>query len=252
MSRILFFDIETSPAMAYIWRCGKQYVDYNQIVEGEESRIICICWKWLDTNERGHVHWDLRDHSDASLLRKFTPIANSADIVMGHNIDNFDIKHVRTRIAINDIKEARWAENLTADTLKQYRRSFAFESNRLDSVARMLGEGQKNPMSFDDWVKVRNGDRESLDKMIKYCHKDVDLNIRVHKRLAPYIKTVEKERKLAKLSLTDYKVDHCTNCGSDNYTKYGVHQYRDEVYQKYMCRNCHTVFPRKKDLNNDN
>lgn len=242
--KIMFFDIETSPLQAYVWRTGKQYVDYNQVVEGSEVKIICICWKYLGDPKSYGLHWNTKTQSDAAMLKKFTKEANKADIVMGHNIDRFDIGHIRTRIALNDIKKARWAEGLTADTLKQYRRSFNLPSNRLDAVARMLGIGHKNPMSFDDWVAVMNGSKKALTKMMLYCHKDVDLNIKVHKRLSPYIKITNHEKKLMDVQSESHS--KCTECGSDQYIKYGTYNYKCKPFQRYLCRSCNTVFPKVK------
>ena len=50
--KILYFDIETTPLKAYIWRPGDQFVGQNQLVEGSElTDIICIGYCW-DNNGR--------------------------------------------------------------------------------------------------------------------------------------------------------------------------------------------------------
>ncbi len=38
--RVLYFDIETSPCLAYVWGCGKQYVGAQQIKK--DRKILSI------------------------------------------------------------------------------------------------------------------------------------------------------------------------------------------------------------------
>ena len=83
--RRLFFDIETSPNLALIWRPGhKISVSYNSIVR--ERAIICVAWKWEGERKIQSLTWDQKQ-DDAGLLRKFVPVMHEADEIVAHNGD---------------------------------------------------------------------------------------------------------------------------------------------------------------------
>jgi DNA-directed RNA polymerase subunit M/transcription elongation factor TFIIS len=76
----------------------------------------------------------------------------------------------------------------TIDTLKVARQAFRFNSNKLNYIADFLGIGQKIKTEFGLWKDiVLNKDKVAMDKMIKYCIKDVILLEQVFKALNSHI-----------------------------------------------------------------
>ena len=65
----LFFDIETSFNVGIFWRSG-----YNLSIQPEdiihERAIICVSWKWEDSEDVKTLSWD-KNQSDKKLLEKF-------------------------------------------------------------------------------------------------------------------------------------------------------------------------------------
>ena len=56
--KILFYDVETTPLKAYVWRCGKQVVNSTQLMPGANRYdIICIGYEWLHSREKGVLSW---------------------------------------------------------------------------------------------------------------------------------------------------------------------------------------------------
>ena len=206
--RRLYFDIETSPNIGLFWQAGyKQKIDYSNIIK--ERAIICICYKWEDDKEVYEVHWD-KKQDDKKLLIEFIKIANQADELVGHNGDNFDLKWIRTRCLFHGIE--MFPNYTTIDTLKISRSKFRFNSNRLNYIAQYLGIGQKIKTEFNLWKDiVLNKDAQAMDKMVKYCKKDVILLEKVHKHLNKHV-----------YNKTHYGVifgsdrGSCPECGSDN------------------------------------
>ncbi len=90
----LFFDIETSYMVARVWSTGKQYIRPAQLLN--HTAIICICYKWEGESETHSLTWN-KKQCDKTMLKKFVKVANSADEIIGHNGDNFDIKVFRAR-----------------------------------------------------------------------------------------------------------------------------------------------------------
>ena len=230
--RRLYFDIETSPNIGLFWQAGyKQKIDYSNIIK--ERAIICICYKWEDEKEVYEVHWD-KKQDDKKLLIEFIKIANQADELVGHNGDNFDLKWIRTRCLFHGIE--MFPNYTTIDTLKISRSKFRFNSNRLNYIAQYLGIGQKIKTEFNLWKDiVLNKDAQAMDKMVKYCKKDVILLEKVHKHLNKHV-----------YNKTHYGVAFgqdrgtCPECGSDelviNKRKTTASGLKKILYQ---CKECH-------------
>lgn len=166
----LFFDIETSPMIAYTWRVGyKINLDYENIVQ--DWRIICICYKWEGEEKVHELRWD-KNQCDKKMLQKFVQVLNEADEISAHNGDRFDIKKIRTRCVFHRIPIR--PKYRSFDTLKKARSSFNFNSNRLDYIAQFLGVGAKlKHEGFPMWVKCLEGDKKALDDMVEYCIMDI-------------------------------------------------------------------------------
>jgi len=203
----LFFDIETAPNIGLFWEAGyKKNIDYSNIIK--ERAIICICYKWEDAKEVGFLHWDSKQ-CDKKMLIKFVEIANEADELVGHNGDKFDLTWIRTRCLFHRIP--MFPNYTTIDTLKISRSKFKFNSNRLNYIAQFLGMGEKIKTEFSLWKDILlNKDKAAMDKMIKYCQKDVILLEKVFKELSVHIP-----------AKTHYGVifggdrGTCPECGSD-------------------------------------
>jgi DNA polymerase elongation subunit (family B) len=202
--RRLFFDIETSPNLALIWRPGyKVSVSYDNIVR--ERAIICVAWKWEGEREIKSLTWD-KKQNDAELLRKFVPIMYEADELVAHNGDRFDTPWIRTRCLKHGIEIS--PDFVSLDTLKLARSKFYFNSNRLDYIAQFLGLGKKRATGYDLWKSVvMDKDEVALDKMVAYCKNDVRILSRVWNKFMPYVP--------AKSSVARERVD-CPECGSKN------------------------------------
>lgn len=182
--RRLFFDIEVSPNVGLFWTAGfKQQISPENIIT--ERAIICICYKWEDEREVYSVNWDSKQN-DKKLLTEFVKIANQASELVGHNGDKFDLAWIRTRCLFHGIE--MFPHYTTIDTLKISRAKFKFNSNKLNYIATFLGIGQKIKTEFGLWKDIVLGHNAiAMDKMIKYCKKDVILLEKVYKLLQGHI-----------------------------------------------------------------
>jgi DNA polymerase elongation subunit (family B) len=180
LRRRLFFDIETSPNLGMFFEAGyKKNIGYESIIK--ERAIICICYKWEDEKEVNFLTWD-NNQCDKKMLQKFIDIANSADELIGHNIDKFDLAWVRTRCLFHKIP--MFPSYITIDTLKISRSKFRFNSNKLDYISKLLGVGKKIKTEFAMWSNILlNKDKVAMDKMVKYCKMDVIILEKVFKQL---------------------------------------------------------------------
>ena len=178
--RRLFFDIETSPNIGMFWEAGfKKRIDYDNILE--ERKIICICWKFEDEKQVSALTWDSKQN-DKKMLIDFIKVLNTADEVVGHNGDRFDLPWLRTRCLFHRIEMFPFYQ--TIDTLKTSRARFKFNSNRLNYIANYLGFGGKIKTEFKLWKDiVLHKNQKALESMVKYCKKDVALLEKVYKEM---------------------------------------------------------------------
>lgn len=182
--RRLFFDIEVSFNICAVWSVGhKISVGYENIIK--ERAIICICYKWEGEKKVSWLTWD-KDQNDKTMLEKFIKVANTADEIVGHNSDKFDIKWIRTRCLLHRVPMLPSYQSI--DTLKAARNGFRFNSNRLDYISQFLGGTGKIKTSYDWWLKITlENCKKSLAKMVRYCKKDVIELERIHKHLNAYL-----------------------------------------------------------------
>lgn len=232
--RRLFFDIETSPNIGLFWEAGyKKNIDVSNIIQ--ERAIICICYKWEEEKEVYSLNWDAKQN-DKTMLQKFILVANQANELVGHNGDKFDLAWIRTRCLFHHIE--MFPKYTTIDTLKVARSKFRFNSNRLNYIADFLGIGQKIKTEYSLWKDILlKRDKVAMEKMIKYCKKDVTLLEQVFKALNNHIE-----------SKTHYGVifgqdkGSCPECGSDDII---VNQRRTTALGvkkiQYICKTCHKM-----------
>jgi len=234
--RIMFFDIETKPVKAWIWRTGKQYVPHNMIVDGEHFDIICICWKWLGEKKVHALDWG-KSQNSKNMMKKFIKELESADVVIAQNGDAFDVKYVNTLALLHGLPPVAWPT--TEDTRKMIRRHFYVTSSSLKYMSELLLEGDtKDRMQFQDWIDiVEDKDQKALDKMIKYCKKDVALTERVWKTIQPYV-TPRVNRSL----LVRGHKHGCPQCGHEHASKWGLRHTTTGSWQRLKCKSCFHVW----------
>lgn len=146
--------------------------------------------------------WDSKQ-DDKKMLREFVEIANTADELVGHNGDKFDLAWIRTRCLFHRIP--MFPDYISVDTLKVARSKFRFNSNRLNYIGKFLGLGEKLHTGFDLWKNIVNNKcQTSMNKMVRYCKQDVNLLESIFLVMKNHIK--------AKVHVTGEGVD-CPECG---------------------------------------
>lgn len=230
----LFFDIEVSPNVVYTWNIGYDLnISHDSIIK--ERAIICICYKYEGDPKVHSLIWD--KGNDKKMLQEFSKILNTADEVIGHNGDNYDIKWVRTRCIYHGISIIPDIQSL--DTLKLSRRGFRFNSNKLDYIASFLGLGHKmDTGGFSLWKEVMEGKKASLTKMVDYCKKDVTLLEQVFQKLNPF--TISKTH--VALHQGGKSCD-CPNCASPRTISNGLRIMSSGAKKRRLqCLNCGKYF----------
>lgn len=239
--RILIFDLETSPELSYHF--GRYQVNINDVFNIQPSYLLSFSAKWLGEPEIITVglpyydDYDPQKLSDKRLCQDLHNLLSEADIVVAHNLKRFDWKVAQTRFLLNDLSPI--SPTKLVDTLLIARSQFRFPTNKLDTLARQLGVGEKLQHSGASlWLGCLENNEDDWKMMLDYNTVDVEVLESVYLKLRPYDKQhpnvavyyEDNHRRCVccgskRLVLTDKKsftgtsefdVYQCGNCGKHN------------------------------------
>jgi hypothetical protein len=241
--KILLLDIETAPLKGYMWRLWKQDIYIDQIIS--EWFMLSFAGKWLLEpgvfSQRLTGEEALRE-DDSRIVETLWHLLNEADVVIGHNCEQFDIPRIKTRFLLNDLPPTTYYQQI--DTKKVAKSQFGFSSNKLDFLARMFGIDCKMDTEFELWVKCMNGDDEALKYMEIYNRHDVEILEEVYIHLRPFIKAHPNYN-----LYIDSDVPVCPNCGH-NHLEFAGYYYFTQTgkYKNYRCTKCGALARDRKSV----
>lgn len=228
MPKIACFDIELSPNLAWVWGAYEQ----NAIGDFEkEFELLSFAYQWLG-QKKIHVkaRCDYKDDSDKALTEDLWALFHEADILIGHNVDRFDVRKANQRFLFHQLTPP--SHFRTVDTLKIYKKHFADNKNGLDYICRKHGLGKKTDQKYGDlWLRCIRGDKRAWRLLKKYNQEDVRINMKLYKFLLPWI---DNHPNLA----TMLEQPGCPNCGSTDYSSDGYRFAQQVKYQRRICRSC--------------
>jgi len=233
-SKVLLIDIETAPALGYVW--GKWQQD---VIQFERPWfILCYAYKWLDEKTIKSVAlpdfpgYKKNRHDDKKLVESLHKLLEQADVVIAHNGDAFDIKKINSRLLVHKLPPPK--PFATVDTLKILRRRFGFLSNRLNDIGIDLGVGKKAPISgFNTWKGAMDGDLVSWRTMRDYNKQDIVLLERVYKEIRPWALPSQH----INLNLLSGH-DNCPACQSTKLQARGTYTTISAKHQRFQCTDC--------------
>jgi DNA polymerase elongation subunit (family B) len=229
--RILVWDIETTDFKAnfghmLMWAgkfIGEDHVHYARIddssffKQGDPTTMI----------------------DDSEIVQAIVELVDSADAIVHHYGDRFDLRFVNTRALVNGIIPPH--PPTTIDTWKVARSNLAMTSNRLATLAETFcsEDNQKSGLSKDQWKLAGMGHRPTLDKMLDYCIQDVMSTEELYLALRPVIRNhpyigpsgTREDRRL-----------QCPTCGSMSTVGHGVRRTKCFEVSRRRCTNCGSAF----------
>lgn len=241
-NRILILDVErvagiTQQAWWERRDLQKRYIHHETVVR--EPRTTIVCAKWYDSTDIICLaEWDKGGR--ARFLKDVHALMASADIIVGHNLDNADIPWLEGDLYFPRIGH-KHRPNLpplppfkTVDTLKVARRfksGVAFKS--LNALCQILGIPAKTDVyDRDAMERAVRGSVEDRERLTEYCAGDVVATQGLYDWLRPHIKNhpalfVDGEDKLTT----------CNRCGGE--TELTARRYVASVLS-YSMRKCLT------------
>lgn len=232
--KVLLIDIETSPIEAFVWSLHDQNVSLPQVKT--DWNILSWCAKWL--GEKGVFYQDLsakkNKRDDRPLLKKIWELLDEADIVIGQNSNDFDLKKLNARFIQNRMQPPNNFKKI--DTLKLARKHFGFTSNKLAHLTDILCTKykkleHKDFPGLDMWKECLSGNPKAWASMKKYNIHDVLSLEELYTKLIPWDSSVN-------FTLYDNSPTHTCSCGSIKIHKKGYSYTSVGVYQRYRCMDC--------------
>lgn len=230
--RKVYLDIENAPNLGFTW--GKYEQDVIEFAK--EWYIISFAYKFEGKSTQVRALPDYKTYSkdktdDRELVAELWKVLDSADIIIGHNIDRFDIRKINARFLYHGLPLP--SSYKTVDTLKVARKMFLLNSNKLDHVAKLLKIGTKvDTGGFSLWVQCMAGVKSAWSQMKKYNKHDVDLTETVYKKFRPFIANHPNE------NIYNGTTNHCPSCHSNHLQARGYAITSVGKYQRYQCQDC--------------
>ena len=229
-NKILFFDIETSPILGYVWQLRE--TDVLKIVKS--WKLLCFSYKWIDSKVKTvslpqFKNYKKDKEDDSAIVKELWNLFNEADIIIAHNGDKFDIKKSYAKFSEHNLPPPEPFR--TVDTLKVARRYFKFDSNRLDALGDYLELGRKiQTGGIELWLEVIAGDKQAWRKMERYNRQDVALLEKVYLKLRPFMNNHP--------NLSIFNGYSCPICGGKDLQRRGFSISTTGKRQRMQCTDC--------------
>ena len=227
--KILFYDIETAPGLAYMWRANTEYINMDMTIH--ETFMLGWSAKWADDDTMHSAVLtgaEALAQNDDRIVLELADLVREADFVVAHNIDQFDLPMLNNRVML--LGQEPLPPVRTIDTKKLSQRSFRLIHNKLDYLARELGLGEKIRTEFEWWAQCYHGNEEYLAMMQDYNKHDVVLLEEIFWRIYPYVRGLPK---LVVATVPGELI--CQYCGSGDVQKRGTVENNATTYQRYQC-----------------
>jgi DNA polymerase elongation subunit (family B) len=236
--RILVFDIETAPMVAYVWGRRDINVALNQIKR--EWSIIAWSAKWLGDPPSKVMYRDARHskhiENDREILLPLWKLLDEADIVITQNGQSFDSPKLNARFIMHGMKPPSPYRHL--DTYRIVRRVAGFTSNKLEYLTEKLCTKYRKikHVKFPGqslWTECLAGNIKAWNAMKEYNIHDVLSTEELYMKLRAWV-----TNSMPHAHLVLGKMMKCTSCGSFQLRRKGSEMTKKGPMQKYQCQSC--------------
>lgn len=230
-NKLLVLDIETRPALAYIWRMFDENIGLEQLVQ--PSEIISVGAKWYGQPEVFYsdvryvkgIEVNLKDRP--RMMRMVHGLWSQADAIITFNGDKFDLRKLMGEFVRAGLDPPPPVASID---VRKTTSAMGFTSGKLAHVGPLLGCGDKiDTGGFKLWADYLEGIPEAREAMKTYNRQDVELLEALYTKVRPYIKTHP---------YIGNKAEQCPVCDSANIQSRGVRRTRLFWVTRTHCQEC--------------
>ena len=227
------FDIERMKGTAQVefWDLG----DYKNRRLSHETvtewpRTICTAWNWYGEDEI-HFAAEWSKSGREGMLTQMWEAVDQADIIVGHNIQGFDVKKLNSEW--RDVGMVPPSTYKIVDTLRETRKHFGDESKTLDALNKRLGIPAKtDKYDVELAKKALAGDRVAQLQIQAYNEGDIVASLELYDRIRGWMPNHPH------LGLYSGEEFCCNQCGSNSLTRNGTTLANQITYILYRCDTC--------------
>lgn len=146
MSRVLYFDFETTPIVGWGWQMWNKGAAFFHVMQ--DVQIMSVAWTWSDDPKiycmslpdfKGYRP-GIFNVNDKKLVKAFMEVFQKADYVVAQNGFGFDFTLWRTRLLIHGLQPHHEPKELDP---KRWASKFKLTSKSQDNISRQLGTTMK-------------------------------------------------------------------------------------------------------------
>lgn len=228
--KVLVFDVETAPTLAFVWGLREENIGLNQIKN--DWHIIAWAAKWLGDPESKVMYMDQRGaknvEDDRPLLIAMWKLLDEADIVVTQNGRRFDSPKLNARFILNGMPPPSPYKHL--DTYQIARNAAKFTSNKLEYLTDKLCTKYKKLAhskfpGFSLWKECLKGNLNAWNEMKKYNKHDVLATEELYIKLRAWAPVNAAK---------PFEGSPCGVCGADKLAKQGIRG----KFQRVVCNGC--------------
>lgn len=241
--RILYFDIESVGLEVKTYSLKNDYISPKNVLK--DWSLLSYAASFESDPEKffyldSRFTEDKRD--DRQLVEGLHDLLLNSDIVVGHNVDKFDLKKFNTKATKYGLEPLR--KLITYDTLKIARKYLAVTSNSLWYLANFFGlenrKSEHGKFPGDKlWDECMAGNIEAWDENEHYNKQDVLTTRDLFKYLAKYDPRINFQ--------SFYQKPTCS-CGNHSFYKDEVNYAKNGAFQSYRCHDCGKSYEAKENL----
>lgn len=236
--KVLVYDIETSPIIAYAWGLRDQNLAVNQIKK--DWHVLAFAAKWLGDPASRVIYRDQRNakliSDDRVILQDIWDLLDRADIVITQNGQRFDSPKLNARFIMHGMRPPSPYRHL--DTYQIARQVANFTSNKLEFLTDKLCtkykklQHEKFP-GFKLWTECLAGNRAAWEEMKRYNIHDVLATEELYMKLRAWA-----PRNMPNVYGIAPSATVCRVCGDDQLQRRGIDRTLSAAYQRHQCMKC--------------
>lgn len=196
----LFLDIETLPApremreilkeihKRKVERGSKTVGSFEAFVEstgldGSFGRIACISFAFNDEKIQTF------SGDEVQILENFWGVAKKANLFVGFNLLDFDLKFIYQRSVILRVKPsielnfARYRSSPIFDIMWEWNKWGLYGKVSLDTLAKVLGVPSSKGGAVEGKNVARAYEEGRIKEICEYCERDVEVTRKIYKRM---------------------------------------------------------------------
>lgn len=240
---ILYWDIETSPCLSYHYQHWKVNIRQDQAVK--QSHLLSISYAFNDEEPVGFKldPEDVKDENDLTLVVNMIEAIEKADIIVGYNSKNFDLKVLNTRALYWDLAPIKPTKHI--DLYEQIKKTFRFPSNSLGNVSSYLqleGKLINEPGLWRRCMEFWNLEEceKALEDMLTYNKQDIVATRDLYYRIRGWTKQTANLGAITNIVNNKAETLRCSKCASDDVAPIegSIAFTNVKGFQMYRCNHC--------------